>query len=159
MTYHARSMGAETESSPETARWYKLTPAVISYLTSAYPADSGVRAMIARVATDGLVFAGFTADDLYYLTSRSTGNIGGSYREPIGITPMTYAQVLAVFDVASGGPDTKPIAQGPYAPVSVPETSPAAPSSKLGLYVAIVLGSLATIGTGVVAYRHFKGVR
>jgi len=158
MTYHARGMGT-AESTPEGARWYKLTPAVISYLNSAYPTDSGVRAMVARVATDGLVFAGFTADDLYYLTSRSTGNIGGSYREPIGIPPMTYAQVLAVFNPASGGSDTKPVAPGPYTWASVPETTPQASPSKLGLYIAIALGGLATIGTGVVAFRHFKNLR
>lgn len=168
MTYHLRGIGTTPDAStPEAARWYKLTPSVVAFLRSAYPTDAAVRN---TVALSSPAFVGFTADDLYYLNSQTTGNVGGGHVEPIGEPVMTYAQVLKVFEVSTGGPTTKPVAIAPppavvyeaprvrAAPLTVPRAlTPAAPtSSKLGLYLGIAAGMVAAVGGGFWAFKHFK---
>lgn len=140
MTY---SFGTESvESTPETARWYKLTPSVIEQLRALYPNDAGVRDMISRVS-GGLVFMGIASDDLYWLTATTNGNIGGIYKEPVGPV-MTYEQVLRVFEPsASGGPDTKPVFRR-NAVVS---------RSKTGLYIGIGVGIAALFGVAYLAMK------
>lgn len=182
MSYHLRGLGTSIDNTtPETARWYRLTPRVIAYLHSAYPTDNAIKDLS---SLGNLVFIGFSAYDLYYMSSRSTGNIGGYYREPIGEPMLPYSQVLAAFAPAPAPtpvvpqitpqfapPVVKPAYVAPpafVAPVApaappprpAPPAPPAAPStpasSKLGLYLGIAAGTAAAIGGGFWAFKHFR---
>lgn len=140
MTY---SLGLEpVESTPESARWYKLTPGVIAELRASYPQDAAIRDMIARVGASP-VFMGVAPDDLYWMSATSQGNIGGAYKAPAGPV-MTYAQVLRVFEITVGGPDTKPVFQRNAV---VPRRS------KTALYVGIGVGVAALLGVAYLATR------
>jgi len=139
MTY---AFGTEpVDSTPEAARWYKLTPAVIAELAASYPADAAIRDMVSRVGASP-VFMGVAADDLYWMSATSQGNIGGNYKTPAGPL-MTYAQVLRVFAPSAMGPDTKPVFR----------RNAVVNRSKTGLYVGIAVGIAALLGVAYVATR------
>ena len=139
MTY---AFGTEpVESTPESARWYKLTPSVIAELAASYPADAAIRDMVSRVGASP-VFVGVAADDLYWMSATAQGNIGGNYKTPAGPL-MTYAQVLRVFAPSAMGPDTKPVFR----------RNAVVNRSKTGLYVGIAVGIAALLGVAYVATR------
>jgi len=142
MTY---AFGTEpVESTPESARWYKLTPSVIAELAASYPADAAIRDMVSRVGASP-VFMGVAADDLYWMSATSQGNIGGNYKAPAGPL-MTYAQVLRVFAPSAMGPDTKPVFR----------RNAVVNRSKTGLYVGIAVGIAALLGVAYVATRRAR---
>lgn len=134
------------DSTPETARWYKLTPEVISWLQAVYPQDRGVREMISRVI-GGPVYMGVSAtgEDLFWMTATETGNIGGSYKSPAAsdAPAITYPQVLAVFAPLRSGPDTKPVFR----------RNTAVRRSNTGLYASLGVGVAVLLG---VAYFALK---
>lgn len=142
MTY---AFGTETvESSPETSRWYKLTPQVISWLQATRAQDPGVQSLLARAAS-GLAFMGVSAtgEDLFWVTATESGNMGGSYKAPAASDApvMTYEQVLRVFEPSASGPLTKRVFRK-------------SASSRVGLYVGIAAGVAALLAG--VAYLAMK---
>jgi len=140
MTY---SFGTEpapaiVDSTPETSRWYKLTPGVIAWLQATRAQDAGVRDLLKRAAVE-LVFMGISAtgEDLFWVTATSSGNMGGDYKTPAASDSpvMTYEQVLAVFAPRTGGPLTKR---------TFPRATPA--PNRTGLYIGIAAGAVAFLG-------------
>lgn len=133
------------ESSPETSRWYKLTPGVIFWLQATRAQDAGVRDLLKRAAAE-LVFMGVSAtgEDLFWLTANESGNMGGDYKAPAASDSpvMTYEQVLRVFEPNTSGPLTKRVFRR------------AAPN-RTGLYIGIAASAAVLLG-GVAYWAMHK---
>lgn len=96
-------------SSPDQARWYRVTPSVLAWLRSAYPNDAAMRTSIIEPAATTQVFFGIVpgGESIYFqhctgnprADIQRTGTFGRSssvrapYTDPIGEPSMTWRQV------------------------------------------------------------------
>lgn len=156
MTYHLGTIALATtddpaEPLPEQARWYRVTPSVLTWLRSAYPNDTGVRdEVIGPSATAENSFIGIVpgGEDMFYLSCRGErsrfglfgrhSSVRNPYADPVGEQLLTWQFVSDVCGLNRRGIEQRE----PAPPVNKPRMVVRQPAkTNWGLYIAAGAGA------------------
>lgn len=156
MSYHLGKIALATaddpaEPLPEQARWYRVTPSVLSWLRSAYPNDTSIRSeVIEPTATAENSFIGIASggEDMFYLSCRGEQNqfgifarhssVRAPYADPVGEPLLTWQFVSDVCGLNRRGIDPRE----PAPSVDKPRMVVRPPAkTNWGLYIAAGAGA------------------